>query len=274
MTEGSSPYFQLLNDDEKASKLALAVKAGSDVTVWEKGSKERASLLAAEFVRADERLLCSGSSDKGLSGKEVLFSFEANGLSFFGGGELKKIKPGLYALQATKKLYKNERRANFRLLTFPHHKVYLHIAAEEEETAEGNVVGIKSGVSQTGLFKNFLKLIGGSDEAGEKEGHISFRVLDLSVSGAALQVGELESGGFAPGSKTGPLVLEFNGEEEEIQDGEVVYNIDMIPSNNGQRLRKAGIKFLRVDTNQDQRLAKLINSALRDFESEFEDFIK
>lgn len=274
MTSESSAYFQQLTDKEMASKLNQLARSDGSVTVWEKGDKKREQHEAREYKAESSRLLCSTTSKSSLIGKKILFSFEINGLSFFGSGELKSVNSGLLALELSEKLFKSERRGTFRLLTFPHHKVFLHIELNEEELQQSNVIGIKSGVSETGLFKNFLSLIKGNDDGVYREGFTPFRVLDFSVTGAAAQVGELESKFFPKGSQTGTIVLEFNGKEEVIPNGEVVYNVDMLPSGSGQKTFKVGVKFLDIDTNMDQRLGKLINSALRDFETEFEDFLK
>ena len=54
------------------------------------------------------------------------------------------------------KIFKSERRANFRLLTFPHHQVYLHIQTDDSELHESNVINFQTKVSETGIFKDFL----------------------------------------------------------------------------------------------------------------------
>lgn len=274
MVEKSQTYFQQLTSQEKASKLSQLARGQGKVVIWEKGSKNRQDIEANEFVSQDERLLCVSISGSPLVGKTVLYSFELNGLSFFGTAELKFVRNDLLALEAGETLFKSERRESFRLLTFPHHKVFLHVKIKEEEASEGNVVGIKSGVSETGLFKNFLNLIKGNKEGVFHEGHIPFRVLDLSVSGASLQLGEMESVYFKSEKETGKLFLDFNGEEVEIPNAVTVYNVDMVVPGSNTKAKKVGLKFLNIDTNLDQRLGKLINGALRDFETEFEDFVK
>lgn len=276
MTKGGSTYFQKLNKKEKDSKAALAAKLQASLTVWEKGSKNRESFSLNEFKPQSGLFICSSLSKKSsLIGKNVLFSFEINNLSFFGSGELKELNSGFFALQTAEELYKSERRNTFRLLTYPHQKVFLRLELEMEEAEGSNVVGFKTGMSQTGLFKNFLGLIDGNDdEASAAAGLVEFRVLDLSVTGAAIMVGDLEAEIFSGGSKTGDIILDFNGKKIDIPGGEVVYNVAMVPARSGQKIRKVGIKFLEVDTNLDQKIGKLINNALRDFESEFEDFVK
>lgn len=270
----SSAYFQELTEREKASKLSILARSGGEITLWEKGKGQKEKLLAKEFKAGETRLICFNNIQSLLIGKNILYSFEINGLAFFGKAQLKDLGPSFKSLECEDSLYKSERRTTFRLLTHPHHKVFLHMQMDEEELEQSNVIGISSGVSETGLFKSFLQLIEDKGKEIYHEGYARFRVLDISVTGAAFQVGELESSFFPRGEKTGRMFLEFNGEQEEIPNGEIVYNIELFQKNKSNRIFKIGLKFEEVDLNLDQALAKLINGALRDFESEFEDYIK
>lgn len=267
-------YFQELTEKEKVSKLSLLARSGVEVTVWEKGQARKEKFQPQEFNFEQLRLVCFSTSGASFAGKKVLYSFEINGLPFFGKGELKDLGKTTRSLDCQESLYKSERRTTFRLLTFPHHKVFLQLKVDQEELKQSNVIGIGSGLSQTGLFKNFLRLIGEKSENAPREGYARFRALDLSVTGAAFQVGELEANFFSKGAKTGRLFLEFYGKQEIIPNGEIVYNVELLQKNKSARVYKIGVRFEGVDLNLDQALGRLINSALRDFESEFEDYIK
>lgn len=253
-------------------------RKGASVVLWEKGSKKRETFISKQYFSEHKRLLCSFGKSSSMIGKKILFTFELSGLSFFGTAETKSTGEGEAALDIVGELYKSERRSTFRLLTYPHHKVFLNFSLAEEQAEAGNVIGFKSGHSQTGLFKSFLTLIneGGSGEGDDSEaqGMTAFRVLDLSVTGAAMHVGELEAKAFPEGAKTGKIFLDFNGTREAIPNGEIVYNVRLVSGNPAKRIYKVGVKFLEMDTNTDSKLGTLINSALRGFESEFEDFIK
>lgn len=273
MTEKNGVYFQELTQEEKASKLSLLSRNHGEVIIWEKGSKIREKISAQEFNKTSSRLLCKSLSQSKYVGKKVLFSFELKGLSFFGSGEFRPVNQYSNSLECSEKVFKSERRSTFRLLTFPHHKVFLHMPLEQEEVSESNVIGMKVGMSETGLFKKFLTLVE-EKEAGTIEGLAPFRVLDLSVTGAAYQVGELEAEFFKKEAKFKDLVLDFNGEQIKIPAGEVVYNVEMLSGQKRHKTFKVGVRFKDIDTNLDQSLGRLINGALRDFETEFEEFIK
>lgn len=270
----NSAYFQELTEQEKISKLSLLARSDVELTVWEKGQAKKEKLQPKEFNFEQLRLVCFSASGASFAGKKVLYSFEINGLSFFGKGELNDLGKTTRSLHCQESLYKSERRTTFRLLTFPHHKVFLQLKVDQEELKQSNVIGIGSGLSQTGLFKNFLRLIEDKSKDTPPEGYARFRALDLSVTGAAFQVGELEAKFFPKGAKTGRILLEFNGKQEAIPNGEIVYNVELLQKNKRARIYKIGLRFEGVDLNLDQALGKLINSALRDFDSEFEDYIE
>lgn len=274
MAGKNGAYFQQLIEKEKLSKLTQAGRSQALLTVWLKGETQKYKINCDEFMAKEQRLICSGLGSKELLGKSVLYTFELNGLSFFGVGELKDLRKEKFALEVGEKLFKSERRSSFRLLTFPHHQAYMHLPLNEEDVESGNVFGIKSGMSETGLFKSFLNLIKSEEEGVEKEGHAAFRALDLSATGVAVKVGTVEESYFNKGNKVGPLALELNEEVVEIPEAEVVYKVDLVSQGGGKRAFKVGFKFLGVDEALDQRLVRLVNSALKDFEEEFEDFIK
>ena len=283
MTDKSQAYFQELNEKEKTSKLFQLARTGRELTIWEKGSPQRESFKAQEFNPDFKRILCLPPPASSLGNKQVLYSFELNGLFFFGKGELKAVGNGLNSLECQGKLYKSERRGAFRLLTFPHHKVFLHLKIAAKELEESNVIGFKTGMSETGIFKRFLSLIGEKEGDGKKsgeeenlsyEGHFRFRALDISVTGAAFQVGEMELKHFPKHKRTGKIHLEFNGKKETVPDAEVVYRSALAQKNKNHKAYKIGLKFKDVDLNLDQSLGRLINGAIRDFETEFEDFLK
>ncbi|MBC77081.1 MAG: hypothetical protein CME64_13790 [Halobacteriovoraceae bacterium] len=270
MNDKSSVHFQELTENEKTSKLSQFIRNGGELVVWEKGSKERLKLKAYELKELN--LYCSKGSSS-IEAKEVLYSFELNGLSFFGTAELGEIDKTNILLNCEKKLFKSERRSNFRLLTFPHHRVFIKFPLEQEEAQEGNVIGMKLGMSETGLFKKFLSLVEEGDQEDSMVGN-SFRVLDLSVTGASFRVGGLESKFFEQTTKFSDLELVFNRKKVNIPGAEVVYNVEMISDSNSGHIYKVGVKFSGIDVNLDQELGALINSVLRDFETEFEDFVE
>lgn len=272
MNDSTGTYFQELNQKEKISKLSNLVSNKDEITIWEKGDKEREKHVPLDFSRDRvEIIIQSNSSAK--KNKEVLFSFKLNGLNFFGKGKIKHLNGKQYVLVVEDKLFKSERRSTFRLLTYPHHQVYIAIHIPEEEVSKSNVLSLNSKMSQTNLFKNFLQIINDDEKSQYREGYFPFRVIDISVTGVAFQIGEFEASFFPEGRVVEEVFIDFNGEEVAIPKVEVVYNVSVLHSNTQQRTNKIGLRFLDIDTNLDLKLGAMINGALRDVESEFEDFI-
>ena len=266
-----STYFRELGPEEKKSKLAQLVRGRIPVVVWKKGEKRRERF---EHLSLDENSLLlqlSGLKTQ-FAGQEVLYTFELNGVHFFGKANVTVANSYSCTLDCTNDLYKRERRENFRLLTFPHHKVFIQIKMNNFSD-DSNVIDFNTQMSQTGLFKNFLKLIG-DDDIPLKDGYVMCRVVDISITGLAIQVSELEKDYLEQNSKLGKIFIDFKGEEIEIANAEVVYAIEAISPERSSRIYKVGIKFIDIDKEMDRKLGKKINETLREYTSDFEDFIK
>lgn len=266
-----STSFTKQNEKEKQSRYLNILKNDGVVVVWERGSKTKESFSVFDFDKKKSILTLRLSSRSEYAGKEVLYSFSLSGVSYFGQGNLSAIDKDGYKLDCNGDLFKRERRESYRLLTYPHHNVYVQIPVTPEELKKSTVIDLKTGMSQTGLFNNFLKIVGDQSQAEMKSGFMRFRVLDVSVTGLAFQITDLEKTYITDGKMVSPIFLVFNGEEIEIPRGEIRYIIPLLQKNG--KAFKVGMKFKDMTTNLDEDLGRLINEALRDFDSEFEDFI-
>jgi len=276
MTKGDSTnvHFKELNKNEKVSKLSgLGAGKQETLVVWEKGHSNKIKLKAVRFNSVTCDLEVEGNIPESLIGKDILASFNLKGLNFFGKCKMNTQTKKKYYINFNDKLFKSERRANFRLLTYPHQRVYLHIKVAENLMQDSNLVSIRTKMSETGLFTNFLQLVAGS-EATKLDGYVKFRVLDLSVTGAAIMMGELENDMFpCKENELKQMFLEFNGEIMSIPNARLLYKLNYLAPDMNTKLYKGGIEFLEIDTNLDEKLSKLINETLRSLESEFEDFL-
>lgn len=269
MITESKTYFTKQNRKEKESKLSQVHKNGHKLTIWEKGSTTREEFSVGDFNRTDLFLVVS-RLESTLNNKQVLYAFSINGVNYFGKGELKELGEKRFRLECSEDLFKSEKRESFRLLTYPHHEVYVQVPMNAESEDTSNLVSFKTGQSQTGLFKNFLNLVGEETDI-EKEGFGKFRVLDISVTGLAFQVGEFEKDALIGTKELKPIHIEFL-EELQIPRAEIRYIVPMVQKSG--KAYKVGLKFKDIDLNIDQKLGKMINDAMRDFEQDFEDFLK
>ena len=277
MTNGNDQkvYFKELTDEEKQSKFSqLYRRSEGEITIWLKGKTNKHVLKVAQYFQTKNEVQIIGNIPKDHLNSDVLYSFELNGLFFFSKGKTKSATNEKVYLEVKEKLFKSERRSNFRLLTFPHQQVYIHIQVSEEKREDSNIVSLKTGFSETGLFQNFLKVIGDDGSEVQIDGCLKLRVLDISVTGMAIQMGQIEKDLFSETNKElGPIHLEFNGQMLKIPNAQILYFIDTLAQDKKTKLFKAGVQFLDIDTNLDVKLAKLINQTLRSLESEFEDFL-
>ena len=216
----SNIHFKELNKEEKRSKLShLCSRSTSKVTLWKKGSTDKIQVEFLDFYPEQDEILIEGKIPEELLDQDILYSFELSGLNFFGKSKLSSQALEKIYLNCSQTLYKSERRVNFRLLTYPHQEVYLHFPIVFEKNEEGKVISLSTRISETGLFENFLKVVREAEESNEIEGHVKVRVLDVSVTGAALLLSEYEDDLLPKlNQRLGEVILDFNVEVIEIPD--------------------------------------------------------
>lgn len=270
----SQSHFSKLDPKEKETRLQLLGTSKGELTVWIKGQKDKKLQTALEFISDRNELILQEKDNIFPAGTTVLCSFELRGMSFFSQTQIQKGITGHNVLVFNSDLFKSERRASYRLLTFPIYEVYSEFDLPEGYQG-GNVIGMKTRSSQTALFKNFLKLIENREE-NDKFQSIRYRVQDLSATGMALHVGELESQFFSKDTIYKNVRLVFNDETIVIPEVLIVYLVDYVANDRNIKKFKVGLHFLNLPTNVDDQLGKKINKLLReiDFNKDFENFIK
>jgi hypothetical protein len=272
--EKKKVHFTKITEKEKLSKLNITIRNNVEITVWIKGRSVREHYKSIELM--GHKIKVYPSKTLHLVNNDVLFKFEINGVNYFSQGKLTENKSEKSCfLTINAEMFKSERRTSYRLLTYPIYDVQLVVSIPEVYQGS-NVVDIKTGVSQTKIFKSFLNIIG---QNNEQEGYskVSFRVQDISVTGLSFVVGDVEREYFRKGQKLTLFNIYFDGELFDVEEATIVYMIDYFQSNKkGLKQHKVGIRFENVTTNADSQLGRKINEVLRTNESndEFEDFIK
>ena len=276
MEKDKNVFFKELNEKEKASKLTQLAKADQgEIVLWKKGSPDKHKVIVLNYFTTRKEIEIEAELPEDFFNSEALFSFVLNGVHFFGQCKVMSFAKTKVYIEPIGKIFKSERRANFRLLTFPHHQVYLHIQTEDTELQESNVINFQTKVSETGIFKNFLNIINDKD-GGDRvlEGYIKLRVNDVSVTGLNLQLSELEKNKLPIKEDLGEVILEFNETHIPITGAQILYVLEGLARDKKTKIYKAGVQFLKLDMATDQKLAGLINKTLRHLETEFEDFLK
>lgn len=182
---------------------------------------------------------------------------------------------GYAVLQFKNTLFKSERRSSYRLLTFPIYEVHAEFDLGEAYEG-GKVVDMKTRSSQTGLFKNFLKLMGDKNDVEIEGGALKIRVQDLSTTGMALHIGEVERDYFQKDLIFHNVKIKFSDEIIVVPEAKIVYVVDYISSDKVSKKFKLGVHFENLPTTIDDLIGKKINRLLRenDFNKDFENFIK
>ena len=157
-------------------------------------------------------------------------------------------------------------------MTYPQHKAWCHIQISRERVDNGNVLSIKTGLSTTGLFRNFLDLVRDSGNDHSWEGFYPFRVIDMSVAGLSILTSDVDAQYFGVGHFVGKMHLIFDGRHVEIPQSKVIH-IDESKRKGISKQVKIGFKFHDVDVKLDHLISGLINQSMRTSGYDFEEFI-
>lgn len=272
----SQTFFSKLDASEKNSRLSSFAQAQGEATLWIKGTKEKHNLKVSSFDKERCSLVLETRDEVFPINTKLLCSFEFRGMNFFAETILQKSIGGQILVHFAGEFFKSERRNSFRLLTYPLYEVWTNIDLGEEYQG-GNVVGLKSKLTQTGIFKNFLNLINNEENPdANTTGSLRLRVQDLSTTGMAVHIGELETSQIEKDREFDKVDIVFPDESIHIPKIRIMYVVPYIGSDKNVKKFKVGIRFENVPMQLDQKLGKKINELLRsnDNNSDFEDFIK
>lgn len=276
-SQGQFTELQIHERDAVMSELA---KTGEFLTVWVKASASKSFFKCKGFA-PHSSLLELIPRETGqflhLDKKEVMVSFFLKSLQFFFTGVFSIDKTNqTYLVKISDKLFKFERRKNFRLLTYPIHAVRFHFKFPEKLVKPSNVISLRAKGEQTKLFQKFLELV--NDQTDSKKNYeANFRVQDLSTTGLSFIMGELESRYIDENMILEKSLLEFNDKKYIIPQATVVYIMNYIdPVKAGVKFFKVGIAFKNLDLALDNELSIHINKEIRESDSNriFEDFLK
>ncbi len=268
----SQTFFSKLDQAEKDNRLSgLAIIRGK-VTVWIKGQKEKQILSVVKYDTQRNVLVLDTKDDIFQNNTDTLCSFEFRGMSFFSQTVFLKSVGDFACLRFDSELYKSEKRSSYRLMTFPLHEVWA-IFNLEEGYQGGKVIDFRTKQSTTGIFNKFLNLVDGDDNDPTA---MKIRVQDLSTTGMALHIGELEAKFFPKDAVFKNVRLKFVDEEVIIPEVKIMYTVNFIGSDKNLKKFKLGIHFEKLPNSLDHLLGKKINSLLRenDHNKDFENFKK
>ena len=252
MESAKELLFKELDAKEKLSSFMHLAQLAPPLVVSAKGQDSRQKVTSYQIEGLNLQL----SVPHPQQNQQYLFSYQRGSVSYF--GELSYESDQSFSCQ---RLFKLERRQNYRLLTYPHHKVYFTFTNLEENGEAQKIVDIKR--KENEVFKDFLELV-------DKSEAFKFRVMNFSVSGMALLCSP--SGKELIEKSAGSLrgALKVAKETIEIPGCKLVH-VNPV-SDNLEYSFKLGMEFENLNLKIDHEIGYAINKFLRD-DNDFEDFI-
>jgi hypothetical protein len=278
--------FLELSREEIIPKLHTLASQKDIVKIWVKG--ETPSLFRVMEVQdidigKDKKIMVTFFSegeeaDNQFDARKVLISFSLNDLDYFTEGKFSVSEnDGNPGLLITGQVYRCEKRASERLLTFPHHQVYAYFRITVDDKEQENVVPLQRSEDQEYIkYKNkqkeeLLKKV--SKKLANIDDLVGFRVMDISGTGIAFTISKEEHQYFEQKSKYNFIVL-FDGEIYKIKGGKRVYLVDFLETGAGGPRYKIGLHFDAV-TNLSQKIYSFLESSesIGTSQREFEKFL-
>lgn len=272
----SQTFFSKLDAEEKKSRLSSLGSAHGEVTLWLKGSKDKSHYRVHDFDRERSAIILETKADLFPLNTELLCSFEMRGMNFFSKVVFQKSVGDFAVIVFDGDFFKSERRNSYRLLTYPHYQVWASFNLGKEYQG-GNVIGLKNRISQTGIFKNFLNLVNDEkDPEASSAGLLRVRIQDLSTTGMAIHIGELEHEHFPKDHVFQNVPISFTDGVLTVPAVRVMYVAPYIGPDRNLKQYKVGLRFDELPLTLDQALGKRINQMLRanDKNKDFENFLK
>ena len=268
----SQTFFSKLDQAEKDNRLTAIGNNRGKITVWIKGQKEKHLIDVVKYDPLRMVLVLDTRDDIFPNNAATLCSFEFRGMSFFSETIFLKSVGDYACLKFNSTLFKSEKRSSFRLMTFPLHEVWA-IFNLDEGYQGGKVIDLRTKQSTTAIFNKFLNLVEGDEN---NPSALKIRVQDLSTTGMALHIGDLESRYFSKDTIFKNVRLRFSDEEIVIPEAKIVYSVNFIGSDKNLKKFKLGIQFQNLSSTLDHQLGKKINSLLResDHNKDFENLKK
>jgi hypothetical protein len=265
------PYFSKQTPSECASRLSMLAHSKGFITIWLKGKKEKYTYPVHKFDKERMELILETKEKKFKENEKVLCTFVLRGMTFFAEVQFHESISEFCVLKFERSLYKSERRSTYRLLTYPLFEIWaeFHLDRAYED---GKVIDFKTKISQTALFKSFLKIVGEKDN----EGILKLRIQDLSVTGMAIHVGPIEVEYFQKDLTFENVDLKFSDMTVTIPQVKIIYVVDYVSGEKSHKKYKLGVHFENLSPSIDAALGKKINQLLRenDMNDEFENFLK
>lgn len=279
----SSSNFIKLHLDEMMVKLKAVADQKEMIKIWIRGNDSQLYRCCDFFVfKGDEKRTAflslfseSKEIDDSFINKDIFLTFTLNETDYFSEGTVSLDEVhGHLIINLQEDFYRSEKRNNERLLTYPHHQVYVYFKVRTEKN-ESNIIELKREEDKLYIDYKQKKKQELKEKLKEKisdiEDLLGFRVLDISKSGVAFLVGEEEQKFFSGKGKYSFYIL-FDGDIFVVKGANLVYKVDYIGGQGSHY--KVGLNFGPVE-----KLTNYVDAILKEgiqsdsVKKEFEEFI-
>lgn len=288
MVESSNrPRIQFveLTFQEMSFKVGHLVSTRSRIVFWKKSPKYFEGNVVNSISKENgiELILDVGNSHLNFVNEVICLNFAFNAIEYFMRAKVvgHDQEQGLLTLALQENCFKIERRQYERLLTYPHHQVYLYL--KFQLSLPDNVVSFQKNEQKKNEFLQLIdrnqkdKILNdqGHGQLEENEDLLGVRVDDVSSKGLAFLCNENEASivkDVFERKQILNLVLNLNGTVFQILNAHLVYQVQSFQKN---KMFKAGISF---DENESlkHKIEELLGYKIEnvDYQKEFEEFIK
>lgn len=275
MVESSNSSFMKLSFLEGQKKLSKYLNVGLDVRLWKKGHSSKLFTISSIYFDDCNSTYFQLKNFKIMdiaifANSDLFMHFVLNSVSYLVKVVIEKKDGKRVLLKSTSELYRNEKRVNERLLSYPLYKfyVYLNITNNRSNILSMNRITSK----KCGPLHQFLQDF--SKENNNKG--TGFRIIDISKTGFSFMANENEKSIFETGTDLVNLTLEVKDKEYSIKKANVAYCIDYVDKRfAGVSMYKVGIKLHMLCRELNEVIDSLLSRNLLDEESihgDFEDF--
>lgn len=279
MVESSKEKFTGLNVSEITSKVSSFINGEKPIRVWSKGEEPVLAFVKNYNEQVLTLDISSALIESHIFKDRVFINFSYNSVDYFAKGELISDENGHVIIKLGEEVYKSEKRANERLLTFPHHQVYAYFKIYSDEN-NSNIISLnKFNEAPSGAINNFvserMKSIVSEDEGISEL--MGFRILDISSNGLSFCANNRETGYFVglEDESNVEFTLMFEERPYTLECADIVYIVDYVNLRASKiPMKKIGVHFKENEDLKNNLLKFMDDSGVfREVDKNIESFL-
>lgn len=240
MNDGGKVVFTELSEYDKEHAITSVSRFNHKILIWPKGSKTKTEFSAGVY-NSGSRVLLVEPKDPNITfiDDPVLVNFTVEGLNYFSSSELKKGTDGFY-IRLSDKLFKSERRKNFRVSFVRDENCFVVIP----------------------------------EKNGQRSSITKLQINDISVTGVSILIDKDFATNYNDNQIIEEMRMAVRSKTFLIPKAEIVYRMDFSGAKGGA-IKKLAMQFQKLPFQVEEDLYQLLTKEMRsvDIGSDFEDFL-